>query len=86
MGEFQEIVERTLTIFEETVNESGGIPEREIETIVEDAIGQGVGKSVNCYPGTPSNTCYEMAFFVSLQGSIYESVYLIAFLFDVEVN
>jgi len=35
---------------------------------IEDILSSRVGGAVNCYPGTPTDQCYPVAFFVSLQG------------------
>ena len=35
---------------------------------IEDILSSRIGGAVNCYPGTPTNQCYHVAFFVSLQG------------------
>lgn len=59
-GEFSEIVKG---IVDELYQTSNRVDSAQISDIIEGATGM---TEVNCYPGYPSNTCYQTAFFVSL--------------------
>ncbi len=68
-GEFENTASRIAREIERRAEESGISP-KDIPRILSHANG-GIGDNVNCYPGEPTDTCYPVAFFISLTSHTY---------------
>lgn len=64
MGKYQEVAERLARHIEDKRNE-GGVNTNQLLGIIDKALGNR-DESFNCYPGTLCNSCYDLAFFISL--------------------
>ena len=71
-GEFQNVAYRIARILEELAEGGKDISPKNLPEITSQATGK---KEVNCYPGYPSNTCYEEAYFYSLTSHKYKNGY-----------
>lgn len=67
MGEFHEVASEIARRLREPGN-SKGIAPGELPRIVSDIIGH---RPINCYPGIPSDRCFDLAFFISLTSPVY---------------
>jgi len=67
--EFHGIAEKVVAEIEKR-GKVGGVTSQELEKIVSKLVGRKFGP-INCYPGTPADKCYRLAFFISLSSPRY---------------
>lgn len=67
MGEFKSFVEKFSRMLKERINDSG-IYADEIPEIIDRSFNR---NEINCYPGSPSNECFDFVLFIALQASPY---------------